>query len=119
MPALKPRPMLDKSNEHCRELALVAYTEDEETVLVNLLIKKMLVNPDQPYNYIQLGMGLRKVRIQSATDYNVRKAFRHLAEHGVVEALDGKLFRLTPEFRELILEVVIKNAKNRPKRQGL
>lgn len=117
MSALNEKSKLDKSNVRMRELATLA--PDEGVVPVGLdilLVRRMLVEPDKKHNCFDLGRDIRKDKLATATDYNVRKVFRYLIENGVVEMYPVNLYRLTPEIRELILEVNFKNAKNRSKR---
>ncbi|BDD79414.1 hypothetical protein [Burkholderia phage FLC8] len=120
MSALKEQPKLNKADAQMRELAQQATMVSGFQGGLNVLVlKRLLVFPDQPYNFIQVAVDLRHAKITSATDYNVKKAFRFLKDRGAVHSLPGNMFKLTQDMRELIFEVSIKNAKNRSKRQGL
>lgn len=120
MSALKERPKLDRSDIRIKEIAIAAL--DSRVVPNGLaipLIRLMMFQPDKAHNYVHLAIWLRQNGVKSATDYNVKKAFRFLAEHGVVVSQPGWMFIMAPDFREFLLEVATKNAKNRSKRQRL
>lgn len=120
MPALKEKPKLNKWDLAVRELvALSTAVDNPQGGLHALVIKRLLLNPDQPQNFIQVAIDIRRTKNTSATDYNVKKTLRFLTEHGVVVSLHGGMFKLSAEMRELILEATLKNVKNRQKRQGL
>lgn len=120
MSALKERPKLDKSDIRIKEIAIaVLDTRVVHDGLTVLLLRQMLFQPDKAHNYVNLAIWLRQNGVKSATDYNVKKAFRFLAKHGAVVSQPGWMFLITPDFREFLLEVVTKNAKNRSKRQRL
>lgn len=117
MSTLNEKPKLDKSNIRMRELAALA--PDEGVVPVGLdilLVRRMLVDPNKKHNCFDLGREIRKDKCTTATDYNIKKAFRYLIENGVVDSHPVNLYSLTPEIKELILEVNVKNVKNRQKR---
>lgn len=119
MSALKERPKLNKSDVRMRELATIAPEIQGVPVSLDiLLIRQMLANPNMKHSCFDLGRQLRRAST-CATDYNIKKAFKYLTENGVVETHPQNLFSLTQDFKELIAEVNIKNAKNRSKRQRL
>jgi hypothetical protein len=118
MSTQKERPKLDKSDDRMLQLVIVAHNAQVVSVGLEFhLVRMMLVFPDQTHNYIQLGKDLRQDKMVSATDYNVKKAFRYLTEHGVVEAGYAGTYKLTSEFIEFNIEVLSKNAQNRQKRK--
>lgn len=120
MSTLKEKPKLNKACVKMRELAQQATMVDGfRGDLDVLVLKRLVVFPDQPHNCIQVAIDLRHNKVSCATDYNVKKVFRFLSEHGVVVKHPGNMFVLTQDMKELIFEVAIKNAKNRSKQQGL
>jgi len=116
MSALKEMPKLNKSDVRMRELAILALEVQVIQVGLDiLLVRQMLTVPNLFHSCFDLGRELRR-KTTCATDYNIKKTFRFLIENGVVQARMPHLYSLTQDFKELIIEVQNKNAKNRSKR---